>query len=142
MLLHDRYAFILRLSLSKAFFESQSQDSSRRKYSAAAPLIPISEQGFFLLRPRCRREFFNPKIYRLFWECFKNQTPSFQSFQRSPTISFPRLIFNTSMAHHIFQKTKVTSNKIAPNFWHQIVAEYLFYTFFTRNDPFCSHYKL
>ena len=49
MLLHDRYAFILRLSLSKAFFESQSQDSSRRKYSAAAPLIPISEQGVVLL---------------------------------------------------------------------------------------------
>ena len=49
ILLHDRYAFILRLSLSKAFFESQSQDSSRRKYSAAAPLIPISEQGVVLL---------------------------------------------------------------------------------------------
>ena len=65
MLLHDRYAFILRLSLSKAFFESQSQDSSRRKYSAAAPLIPISEQGVVLLWAVYTRR--NSAFCAIFW---------------------------------------------------------------------------
>ena len=54
------YAFLVRLSLSKAFFESQSQDSSRRKYSAAAPLIPISEQGVVLLTSTMSEGIFQP----------------------------------------------------------------------------------